>query len=257
MEVKIVPLVGTPKQIVWAEKIRQELIEMYPDSVLPDNRYAEWWISNRSCNIKELFIASTKIQSPFTSQFPRFTRADVEPLLRTMGNFAVLDTETSGITKTSEVVELSIVRLSTGDVLLNTLLCPKDIDAYATSKARGMHSFSLEEVQNAPTLPSVWHEIKDLLTRFHPCAYNWEFDGKMLRRSAMRWGLDVPSLSGTCAMKVFQAFMGSDDYYKLSEACAVLNVDQASFGVAHGSLPDTLATCELLRRMRSSIEESK
>lgn len=249
---KTLTLIGTEKQVRWAHGIRQQLQERYPGIQLPDSPYAEWWIEVRNLPIEQI-VGSQVIRSPFTSQFPRYTRSDVEPLLRNMGTFVVLDTETSGITKDCEIVELAIVALQSGDILFNSLLQPHDLPAYLTSKAREIHTIPEGAIRKAPTLWEKWDEISSILARYHPVAYNAAFDFPMIRRSAARWRLPTPEIVGTCAMKLFSAYMGSDDYYKLSEACTLMGIDQGSFGVAHTALADTLATCELLRRMQDMM----
>lgn len=248
-------LIGTPAQVKWAKSIRQALHEQYPDIIgRCESVYAQWWIDARGLSLAELIAASNQIKSPFTAKFPRYSRADVTPLLKSMGCFAVLDTETTGLTKTDEIVELSIVALRTGEILFNSVLKPRDMERYLKSKARAMHSIGEDALSSAPTFYEKWEEINAILTMYHPLSYNWAFDGIMLKRSAIAWGIQSPELYGTCVMKMFAAFMETDDSFKLSEALTLMGIDQGSYGIAHTSLADTLATCELLRRMRDSIE---
>ena len=244
-----ISMIGSEKQVRWAESIKAQFAARFPGVPLPQNAYAQFWIDARDYPLDRLLEEATKISSPFTVTYPRYSRADVAPLLRNMGSFAVLDTETTGLTKEAEIVELAVVTIS-GEKLFHSLLLPHDLPAYLKSKARAMHSFSEEAIGAAPTLPEKWEEIAAIFSLYHPCAYNAAFDFPMIRRSAVAWGIAAPALSGTCTMKMFQAFMSSDDPYKLSEACAIMGVEQGIYGVAHTALADALATAALLRAMR-------
>jgi len=257
-------LIGTEKQVKWANDIRHTYQQRYPDASLPEHSSAKFWIDNQNLSLDELHrMAATQVYSPCTKTYPQYMRADIEPLLRNMNNFAVFDTETSGLPKhkKAEIVELSIVAVKTGEVLFNSLFHPHDIDYYLQSEARQMHAFTEEAYTNAPTFPEKWEEIRRILDRYHLIAYNADFDANMLIRTAHLWGLSVPRLKITCAMETFQAFMTTESMgranYKLSVACELLDINQETFGTPHTALADALATRELLLRMRQSLDDEQ
>lgn len=256
-------MTGSDKQVEWAQKIKGEIQLRYPGEPLPDVSYAKFWIDNRDATPTQLCKrASTEVHSPFTATYPRITRSDVEPLLRNMHNFAVVDTETSGLPSkaNAEIVEMTIVAVTSDEVLFNSLFKPHDMEDYLKSEARKMHAFPEEDYLKAPTFPEEWETIQLLLSHYHLVSYNAEFDFPMLRRTAQIWGLPAPHIKATCAMKMFHAFMNTEtaswqkEKTKLSEAREVMGVDQEKFGAPHTALADTLALRELLLRMRDTVE---
>lgn len=253
--------IGTDKQIEWAQKIKLELQARYPGYDLPSTPYSQFWIENRNSTPDDLkHKASTDIRSPFTSTYPKTTRADVTPLLVNMHNWAVFDTETSGLPTgrkkidNPEIVEMSIVAVASGEVLFNSLFKPHDTETYFNSEARQMHAHAEDDYLNAPTFADQWDTIKLIIEHFHLVAYNADFDFPMLRRTAHLWEIPTPRIKGTCAMKMFHAFMTTDvsdgkEFTKLSDACQIMGIDQERFGTAHTALADTLALRELLMVM--------
>ena len=112
-------LSGSDNQIVWAMSIINKLNTRYPHVTLPQVASAAWWIQNRHLSVSELLEKAEKLSnnpnyasSGFSSSYPRHSRQDSLQALKSLSwdRVAVLDTETSGMSKGSEVIELSIVR---------------------------------------------------------------------------------------------------------------------------------------------------
>lgn len=263
IETPILPtLHGSAKQREWAEKIVayfQAVANMTYDSSLPRVTSASWWIDHRDDTLDQIRLEATvytpKLSTPFTSQYPRYTRHDALAALSQLNNTLILDTETSGLLKSkrSEIVELSLVHLQTQEVLFNSLVKPFYFDCYgdkASEAAIAIHKITREELELAPTLQDLWPTLEPLLTSHQLVSYNAAFDFPMISKSARLWGIHSLPLSGTCVMKIFSAYKNTDEWYKLSEACHIMGIDQELFGDAHRSMADTLATVELLRSMR-------
>jgi DNA polymerase III alpha subunit (gram-positive type) len=256
-------LVGSPKQVDWARRIIHKLQEE-TDKTLPIIKDAQFWISHRNSSIDDIFTDAIAVSldlnfasTAFTTRYSRYGRADAMQALDVLDNAIVLDTETTGLlqSKKSEIIELSIVELNTGNILFDSLLKPFHFEDYGseeTRKAQEVHKISREELEKAPTLPDVWPLLCSILVSHQIVAFNDGFDVPMLRRSISKWNIQPPRLYSTCAMKIFSSFVETDEYFSLDYACNYMNIDRKQFGDSHRSLADVLATCALIRALRQS-----
>ncbi|EXE21569.1 3'-5' exonuclease family protein, partial [Acinetobacter baumannii 1525283] len=90
----------------------------------------------------------------------------------------ILDTETTGLNNTAEIVEISLID-SNGNVLLDTLVKPKR-KMRADNKAVAIHGITNEMLENAPK----WDEIHDtfcnLIRGKRVVIYNAKYDVRLL-----------------------------------------------------------------------------
>jgi DNA polymerase-3 subunit epsilon len=90
-----------------------------------------------------------------------------------------LDTETTGIEKTSEIVEIAIVD-DDGNQLFQSLVKPsKPIPA----SAMAIHGITNQMVAGSPTFPILWQKIRPLFGNQMIGAYNSEFDVSIINQS--------------------------------------------------------------------------
>ena len=98
-------------------------------------------------------------------------------------NPVYLDTETTGLDRSDEIVEISIVD-QTGQVLLDSLVRPsRPIPAAATI----IHRITNDMVQKAPAWPILWQQVRPLLIGKTIIAYNSDFDKRMMMQSHARY----------------------------------------------------------------------
>ena len=250
-------LIGTPRQVAYARDIKRQLRARTPAVPLPDQPFAGWWIANRDAPPEVLAERAQDVDGPFTFTYPRYGRREAMAVLDllTAGPYLVLDCETTGIGKGHELVEIALVSGQDGEVLLDTLMQPTDVEGYASGEAARVNGIPTDRLRTAPRLADIWPALLELLTTVRPgalVAYNASFDLPMIRRSARRYGLDVPPLRATCAMRLFSAWAETDDWHSLDEAAALVGIDRAIYGQAHTALADALVTAELLRRMKEA-----
>jgi DNA polymerase III subunit epsilon len=255
-------LLGTQRQIAWARDIQRRARLAYPDAPLPDQSFASFWIANRDAPPDVLSERAQDVDGPFTFTYPRYGRREALAVLDllTAGPYLVLDCETTGIGKGHEITEIAVVSGQDGEVLLNTLVQPADIEGYASGEAARITGITADALRAAPQLAEIWPLISKLLTAVRPgaiVAYNASFDLPMIRRSARRYGLDVPPPRATCAMRLYSAWAEADDWYTLDEAAALVGIDRTTYGPTHTALADALTTAELIRRMHEQREGSK
>jgi DNA polymerase III epsilon subunit-like protein len=182
-----------------------------------------------------------------TTQFKRWLDEDC----------IVLDTETTGLGKDDEVIEISMMTAS-GTVLLDTLIKPlKPIPDEATS----IHGITNDMVANAPTWADIHDEFTQLLKGRTVVIYNSSYDMNLIHQSASKYQLTDEQFADLglafkgitmCAMKAYAQFYGEwDDYrgkyrwQRLTYAAAQQGV--AIDGKAHRALCDVKTTLGIIR----------
>ncbi|GCF10904.1 3'-5' exonuclease [Dictyobacter arantiisoli] len=174
---------------------------------------------------------------------------------REQGAFVVLDSETTGLDRDDEVIELGIVDGQTGAVLFNSLIQPQDINRY--SLATHIHGISRDMLKEAPRFPEVWPAIQEILRNYERVlVYNAVFDYGMLEATAKRYGYDLPGAYGNweCLMHQYARYNGYWSNYwhgygwcKLDDACRAMEV--TSDGASHRALGDTVRALGVLNAM--------
>jgi DNA polymerase-3 subunit epsilon len=148
-------------------------------------------------------------------------------------NWLILDTETTGLGATDQVIQICLLT-PTGRTILDTLIqptVPTDPEAY------DVHGIQDEDLAIAPK----YHQIETLL-QFHIAgnhiiAYNAPFDIRLLAQTAHAHGLSpiIPQ-QVTCAMKIYQQYLDVGHRVSLPDA-------------AHSAADDTRAVLALLQRI--------
>jgi DNA polymerase III subunit epsilon len=166
------------------------------------------------------------------------------------GDFVVLDTETTGLSATDEVVQIGIID-SNGRTLLDTLVRPtRPVPQIVVS----IHGLSTERLAGEAPFSDLYVTLSSLLAGRTVIAYNMDFDWRMLVQSAAVYGLPAFRTGDRqCAMKAYAQFHGMFDlkrrtyaYHKLGEACRHQKIPVIK---AHNALSDARMTLALIRKM--------
>ncbi len=164
------------------------------------------------------------------------------------GPYLVLDTETTGLSGTSEIVDIGIVDHQ-GQVLLDSLVRPlHPIPRDATA----IHGISDAMVAEAPTWAELWPEVERVLRGGNLGIYNEEFDAKMIRISCMLNGIGwlQPYQDSFCIMKLYSQFYGDWNDYFGEYRWQRLEFAGRQFGIelqnTHRALDDALLSREVL-----------
>lgn len=148
-----------------------------------------------------------------------------------------LDTETTGLHPPHDkLVELAIIN-ETGDAVLDTLVNPERAIGFATQ----IHGISDAMVATAPTMETLWPQIRDIVAGNHIVIYNAQFDTRYFP-DQLKCAAKI-----SCAMLRFAPIYGevhptygSFTWQKLTTAAA--HIDYEWVGDPHRALADTLAT---------------
>ncbi|MGI6207949.1 MAG: exonuclease domain-containing protein [Anaerolineae bacterium] len=159
----------------------------------------------------------------------------------------VLDTETTGIDSTDEVIAIAVVD-GRGNTLLNTLVRPT---RHIPEDATRLHGITDADVAGAPTGAQVCRQLGDILSGRLVCIYNASFDTRLLAQTARAWGARLPRFQAECVMRLFAEFEGEWNpryqeyrWHRLSVAAERLGLDGHE---AHDALSDALTTARILQ----------
>lgn len=119
-----------------------------------------------------------------------------------------LDTETTGLDKTAEIVEISVID-DDGQCLFESLVKPSQpIPSVATQ----VHGITNEMIQGMRSWPILWPTIRPYLLGRPVVIYNAEFDLRMMEQSHTRYRLPWrEKLNGVCAMQLYSQYRNQWD----------------------------------------------
>ena len=156
-------------------------------------------------------------------------------------NVVFLDTETTGVRTTDDIVDIAIVATN-GDVLFEQLVKPARPIPPETSAFNGI---SNKMVAGAPDLQEIYPALAALLTDRVVVAYNVEFDRSMLGGALGRRGLPwLESTRWSCAMEAYAAYNGEASWHRPGFRWMSLEKATARLGIprpTHRALADAEA----------------
>ncbi len=169
-------------------------------------------------------------------------------------DFLVLDTETTGLSASDQIIEIAIID-KTGAVRLNQRVKPSVVIPQAATR---IHGISEADVADAPSFRQIYIQLSVLLAGQHVIAYNMDFDWRMIQQSAAAYSLPEPRLAKRdCAMKQYARYKGERNpngrnyrSHKLTEA---LRREGLTLQTAHDALGDARMTLALLRKMAENV----
>jgi DNA polymerase III subunit epsilon len=112
----------------------------------------------------------------------------------------ILDTETNGVGKQSEVIEVSVINTK-GETLLDTLLKPKTMTM--NPFAERVHGINLKMLKDAPSWSEVFPQLAALADRRTILAWNASFDAGVVSQTSTIWELEQPRWLFVCAMRLY------------------------------------------------------
>ncbi len=152
-----------------------------------------------------------------------------------------IDTETTGLDRSDEIVEICIVDHD-GQVLLESLIKPS---RPIPPDSIRVHNITDEMVAGAPTWPALWPTVRANLFNRVVAAYNSDFDLRMMMQSHGRYRLPWrENFAMLDILKLFSDFRGEWDpmrrsmrYFRLQDAGSFFNI---AIPNAHRAAADTL-----------------
>ena len=122
-----------------------------------------------------------------------------------------LDTETTGVRPTDDVIDLAMVDCA-GDVVYEQLFKPQ---LTISSEVIGVHGITNRMVADAPDWSEHYQAIRNLMHGRVVVAYNADFDRGMLESACSRRGLPtIEPAAWVCAMEAYAAFNGEASWHR-------------------------------------------
>lgn len=115
-----------------------------------------------------------------------------------------LDTETTGLDRSAEILEIAILDAA-GRVVLETLVRPLGSVPPAAS---AIHGIRAADLARAPIWPEIHAHVVTALAGRRVIVYNAAFDRRMVEQSAARHALLAPTPVWSCAMGRYASFRG-------------------------------------------------
>lgn len=172
------------------------------------------------------------------------------------GDFVIVDVETTGLLKTSQIVEISIIDTN-GEVLIDTLIKPK---SRIGEKAMSIHGITNEMVKAAPKWPEVYESVKEILESRPAIAYNAEFDDRLIQQTCAKYNLPEIQSKFECAMHFYSSWInernpktGQYKWKKLQDAATTAGVSKGP--QSHRSLGDCFLVLGVLKYMQKKLQE--
>jgi len=165
-------------------------------------------------------------------------------------NAIIIDTETTGLSITDEIVEISAIDCE-GNVLIDTLVRPM---GEIGEQAQAVHGITYEDTLRSPTFNQVLGDLIGIVHGRTVVMYNAAFDCRMIHQSAKRHNLSAPNMSAHCAMNNYARFHGEwdqkrDQWKWQSLAKAARQMGVTVEGNAHRALTDCQTTLGLIRAL--------
>lgn len=165
-------------------------------------------------------------------------------------NCLALDTETTGLGKADEVIEVAVVNTA-GVVIFESFVKPRY--AEVGLQAFQVYRIGPKQLAEASPFPALWRAFSETIKGRNIVAYNAAFDLRMLSQTCAAWADELPhgqfamdslALNWSCLMN------GYTDYNKgkrvsLTEACNRHNIEPGN----HSAASDARAALALLQTM--------
>ncbi len=150
-----------------------------------------------------------------------------------------IDTETTGLDSTSEVIDIAVVR-GDGAVLFNSLVKPERPIPVESSRIHGIYD---EHVREAPEWREFAAWLETLLAGARGVVYNAQYDSKIINACCRRCGHSLLARDWECAMLQYAAYVGQPGQYggfrwhRLEKAAAAFGIEPGG----HRALEDAVA----------------
>lgn len=164
----------------------------------------------------------------------------------------ILDTETTGLDDTAEIVEIAIINTQ-GQALFNRLVRP-----HGPMGATHIHGITADDVATAPSWAGIDALVFDILQKAsRVIVYNVEYDRRLIYQTQEKYGIptplahwatgaplppDLPKVNWDCAMEEYARWVGDWSSYHGSYKWQRLDGD-------HRALGDARACLEYIKRM--------
>ena len=248
---------GLARGIMYDPKqyVKDNMIPIYPDAIqniLASN--LEWFLSTYAKLKAPEYEAPAsaldldkQAKCASTEETPKFPYLGIS-------NFVVLDTETTGLQDSDEVVEIAITDMY-GKTLYSQRFYPdKEVD-YGAQKVNHLSKKVLEG--NPKFSADHWNTIKDIIAGRKILGHNIPFDKRLIAQTLKRYGVaddtDVV-FAGMYDSKTIAKKWMSAKSYSLNKLTTQIGIEREEL---HEAADDCRMTVEFLNRLEDIIRIKK
>ena len=252
---------GFSNGIIYDEKsyVKNKTIPIYPETiqkVLATN--LEWFLNtyeNLKAPVYKKLESALNVDKQFLNHTIQ-TETDKEPEFPYLGisNFVVLDTETTGLQESDEVVELAITD-ACGKTLYSQRFYPdKEVDL----GAQKVNHLSKKVLEGNPKFSAEhWDTIKRVISDRKILGHNISFDKRLIAQTLTRYGVandtDVV-FAGMYDSKTIAKKWMSAKSYALNKLTTQIGIEREEL---HEAADDCRMTVEFLIRLEDIIRIKK
>lgn len=234
------------------ERLKQWLINKEIDT--PEDIYdlvcdqsLEAFIKNEEYVIRHIPIRK-KYQLVDEYEAPKLIPMPFEIL--NLHDCVILDTETTGLYKDDEVVELSILDML-GHELYHSLFKPQKKMGKAAIRVTGLDH---EQLRHEPLFKDEWRKIKKAIGKKRIIGHNVSFDYRIILATALRYGIEESEVK-----RLFYNMIDSKEIakkyiqtssYKLEDLCRLFHINDPQ---KHRATYDCLMTLQMLRALENEL----
>jgi DNA polymerase-3 subunit epsilon len=170
-------------------------------------------------------------------------------------DWLIWDTETTGLEKSDEIIQIGIIDPD-GNIVFESLLNPKK--RRISQEAKDIHGIDLRMLRDAPTFKDIYPKLYNILNGKLVIAYNIDFESRILMQTGKKHAYEAPNVPNIkfkfhCAMTEYSQFIGEwSDYHKdykfqklprathnvIGDCLAVLNIIKEMANAELSQIPD-------------------
>ncbi|MFC3873287.1 exonuclease domain-containing protein [Neisseria musculi] len=170
-------------------------------------------------------------------------------------NAVFLDTETTGLDKDSEIIEIAAIDIN-GEILLNTTVKPTQ--AFSDSnEAYQVHGIAYSELLHSPSWPQVQDQLLNIIAGRPLLIYNADFDTRLMNQTAYIHQYYEVEYNAVCMMKLYSEWHAAytqepKKRHRLIHAAEYCGV---TVNNAHRALADCMTTLAIFRHMLANCDK--
>lgn len=159
--------------------------------------------------------------------------------------WVILDTETTGLDRSAEAVQIAIIAPD-GTSLLDSLVRPT---SRIPPDATAIHGITDAMVATAPSFTEIYPQLQEIVRGKTIVAYNAAFDSRILRQTCHCHRVPPLIAQWECAMEQYARYVGQWSSRLGGYRWQPLPRPPSDHPMRHQAIDDCRATLEVIRRM--------
>ena len=167
-----------------------------------------------------------------------------------LDEFVIIDTETTGLSKSDEVVELAIVGMDKQVLYYSTFYPTVEVNPAAAK----VNHFSKAKLKGSPCIKDEWQKIVEAIGNKKILCHNTPFDKRLLMQTFARYNIpyDIErAFNGAYDSKDIAKKWIKSDKYDLNHLAHLVGIEREEL---HEATDDCVMTIEFLERLEYALK---